>query len=139
MLDGEIEVHDSTVQRITDVSGSVSIDLSAYIHKSDGRLGIDRGTGWVQEARLTFGRSRLNLRRGRQSFVMALGFTGAAHLAPRVARFLADPDVDGQVIDTLLKMRAPGFVAAVRPLLTDTHAWIRNLAKKYVARYSPAA
>jgi hypothetical protein len=81
----------------------------------------------------------VNLRRGRQSFVMALGFTAAAPLAPRIARFLADRDVDGQVIDTLLKMRVPAFVDAVRPLLTDKHAWIRNLATKYVARYSPAA
>ena len=49
-----------------------------------------------------------NLRRGRQSFVMAIGFTAAAHLAPRVARFLNDADIDGQVIDTLLKDEGPG-------------------------------
>ena len=76
-----------------------------------------------------------NLRRGRQSFVMALGFKAASPFASRMARFLVDQDNDGQVVDTLLKMRAPGFVNAVRPLLGDTHTWIRNLAKRYVARY----
>ena len=80
-----------------------------------------------------------NLRRGRQSFVMAIGFTAAAHLAPRAARFLNDPDIGGHVVDTLLKMRAPGFEEGIKPLLTAPHTWIRNLAKKYVARYSPAA
>jgi hypothetical protein len=80
-----------------------------------------------------------HLRRGRQSFVMALGFTAASFLAGRVACFLSDKDVDGQVIDTLLKMRAPGFVAAVRPLLEADKTWIRNLAKKYVQRYTVAA
>lgn len=79
------------------------------------------------------------LRRGRQSFVMALGFTAAAHLAPRVARFLNDPDIDGQVIDTLLRMKASGFSEDVKPSLTAQHTWIRNLAKKYVSRYSPSA
>jgi tetratricopeptide (TPR) repeat protein len=78
---------------------------------------------------------QVNLRRGRQSFVMALGFTAAARFAPRVARFVSDPDIDGQVVGTLLKMKVSGFADAVRPLLEDKHAWIRSLAEKYVARY----
>ena len=28
--------------------------LPAYLHKSEGRPGIDSGTGWIQEARLIF-------------------------------------------------------------------------------------
>lgn len=78
------------------------------------------------------------LRRGRQSFVMALGFTGAATYAPALAEFLSDPDIDGQVLDTLLRMRAAGYGGAVAPLLEDRHAWIRKLARRYLDRYAPA-
>lgn len=74
------------------------------------------------------------LRRGRQSFVMALGFTGAVSYAPALAELLTDPDIDGQVLDTLLKMRAAGYARAVAPLLEDRHAWIRKLARRYLQR-----
>jgi hypothetical protein len=79
-----------------------------------------------------------NLRRGRQSFVMALGFTGAARCAPTLAGYLTDPDLAGHVVDTLLKMRAAGYGDAVSPLLEAPHAWIRNLARRYLDRYVPA-
>nr|CAS02420.1 putative integron gene cassette protein [uncultured bacterium] len=36
-----------------------------------------------------------NLRRDRQSFVMLLGFTGAAKHAASVASFAKDPDIQG--------------------------------------------
>ena len=77
-----------------------------------------------------------NLRRGRQSFVMALGFVDAAGHANALSEFLADPDVDGQVVDTLLKMRTPDYVRAVAPLLQSNKAFVRRLAKRYVERYS---
>lgn len=76
-----------------------------------------------------------NLRRGRQSFVMALGFVAARDQAAELAPLLADPDVDGQVVDTLLKMRAPGFASNVRPLLDSDKAWIRKLVGRYIERY----
>jgi hypothetical protein len=76
-----------------------------------------------------------NLRRGRQSFIMALGFVAARPLAPEIAEFVADPDVDGQVIYTLLKMRVAGYTEAVAPLLQSNKTWIRQLAGKYVERY----
>jgi len=76
-----------------------------------------------------------NLRRGRQSFILALGFAAARKYAPDLAPFLSDPDVDGQVLDTLIKMKAPGFAGKVRFLLNSDHTWIRRLAKKYVDRY----
>jgi hypothetical protein len=79
-----------------------------------------------------------SLRRGRQSFVMAIGFTAAYPLATRLARFLDDKDIDGQVIAALLKMRVSDFVAEVSPLMKAEKTWIRNLAKKYVQRYSAA-
>src|SRR5215510_9402866 len=76
-----------------------------------------------------------NLRRGRQSFVMALGFVGARRHAAAIASFLDDPDVNGQVVDTLLKMKAAGFAPLVWPLIAAEQAWIRRLAQRYVARY----
>jgi len=76
-----------------------------------------------------------NLRRGRQSFIMALGFVAARQCAKSLAPFLSDLDVDGQVLFTLIKMKAPGFAPEVEPLLQSDKAWISNLAKKYLSRY----
>jgi hypothetical protein len=79
-----------------------------------------------------------NLRRGRQSFILALGFVGARRHADAIAGSLDDPDVQGQVVYTLLKMKAEGFALAVRPLLSAKHAWIRRLAQRYLDRYPDA-
>ena len=50
-----IELHDSIVAGIMKRNGEVVVHfLPAYLHKSEGRPGIDAGTGWVQEARLNF-------------------------------------------------------------------------------------
>lgn len=76
-----------------------------------------------------------NLRRGRQSFVMALGFVAARNYAEALVPFLSDPDVNGQVLFTLIKMKAPGFAREVTPLLLSNQTWIRRLAKKYIDRY----
>lgn len=76
-----------------------------------------------------------NLRRGRQSFVLALGFVAARDWADRLVPFLTDPDVDGQVVHTLLKMKAAGFADQVRPLTVSPKTWIRRLAEKYLDRY----
>ena len=76
-----------------------------------------------------------NLRRGRQSFVMALAFVGARPHAAELANCLDDPDINGHVIDTLLKMKATGHAHRVRPLLNSDKAWIRRLANRYINRY----
>lgn len=78
-----------------------------------------------------------NLRRGRQSFILALGFVAAQKYAKTLIPSLSDPDVDGQVIDTLIKMKAPGFAHEVAPLLHSKRTWIRRLAEKYIDRYPP--
>jgi len=75
-----------------------------------------------------------NLRRGRQSFVMALAHSAAAKMKVRIAPFLSDPDIDGHVVDALLKMRAFEFAAEVRPLLESDRTWIRKKAKQYLER-----
>lgn len=48
-----LELHDSRVSQIDLSDGFAAIYFShAYIHKSTGTPGKDRGTGWSQEARL---------------------------------------------------------------------------------------
>ena len=76
-----------------------------------------------------------NLRHGRQAFVMAMGFVDACPFAATLAQFLHDADVDGHVIDTLIKMKAAGFAHDVSPLLQSEKSWIRRKARKYVDRY----
>ncbi len=50
-----IELHDSRVADIGRTDGTVIVHfLPAYLHKSEGRPGVDPGSGWVQEARLIF-------------------------------------------------------------------------------------
>ena len=78
----------------------------------------------------------VNLRRGRQSFVLLLGFIGAKSFAPELALFLEDKDINGHILDTLLKMRANGYTEKVKPLLNSDTTWIKNLARKYLERYS---
>jgi hypothetical protein len=49
----ELELHDTRVLGILRESGGVRLQLSAYLHRSKGRPGIDAGTGWSQDALLT--------------------------------------------------------------------------------------
>jgi len=50
-----IEIHDSTIAAIARVGATVVVHFQpAYLHKSEGRPGVDPGTGWVQEVRLIF-------------------------------------------------------------------------------------
>lgn len=77
-----------------------------------------------------------HLRRGRQSFVMLLGSVKFASFAPRLVRWVSDPDVAGHVVDTLLKMRASGYVDVVRPYIASEFSWIRRKAKTFVERYA---
>ncbi|MAB78111.1 MAG: hypothetical protein CMJ89_02050 [Planctomycetes bacterium] len=71
--------------------------------------------------------------RGRQSFVALLGDRSCVRHAGRLVEHLDDPCVDGQVISTLFKMRAPGHSDAIDPLLDDMMVWVRNEAKRYLA------
>lgn len=93
-----------------------------------------RGNGQVQECLLAVAET-VSLRRGRQPYLLNLGYRAAALYASRVAELLDDPDVAGHALDTLIKMNAGDFSTKVQPLLAAEHAWIRNLAKRYLARY----
>ena len=67
---------------------------------------------------------------------MVLGFISARHYAERLAPRLGDPDVDGQVLHTLIKMRASGYTREAELLLFSEQTWIRRLATRYLDRYS---
>jgi len=57
----EIEIHDSKVADITYQDNTVVVHfLAAYLHKSEGRPGYDRGTGWAQEGFLIFDQASVN-------------------------------------------------------------------------------
>jgi len=53
ILNREIELHDSTLSmvKITQSNATLSFDR-AYVHCSEGTLGIDSGTGWSQKINL---------------------------------------------------------------------------------------
>ena len=54
MLNSALEFHDSNIHAIRQQGNDVAVLFSeAYIHKSRGRPGLDKGSGWVQAAQLT--------------------------------------------------------------------------------------
>jgi hypothetical protein len=91
----------------------------------------------VQDALLYVVECR-NLRRGRQPFVTNLGYAAAAPLAARLVPYLRDRDIDGQVVGALIRMKVGGYSSEVALLVTARHAWVRNLAKKYIERFGAA-
>lgn len=54
-MNAAIELHDSVVEAINVTCGAVTIKLSAYVHRTEGRPGIDAGSGWSQDVELAFG------------------------------------------------------------------------------------
>jgi hypothetical protein len=53
-MNSAIELHDSVICQIQEIGRDVVVEFSpAYVHKSQGRPGIDPGSGWSQNARLT--------------------------------------------------------------------------------------
>ena len=53
-----VEIHDSELDCIESHSDALVAVLSAYVHRSSGRPGIDAGTGWSQTVHLRFRRGR---------------------------------------------------------------------------------
>lgn len=59
-MKGGLELHDSRVSHIELADGVAMIWFShAYVHKSKGTPGRDRGTAWSQEARLVLAEARI--------------------------------------------------------------------------------
>jgi len=71
--------------------------------------------------------------RGRQPFVMLLGYRSCAGYSGRLAGHLDDSFVNGHVISTLYKMRASGHSRAIRAFLVSKVTWVRDEAKRYLA------
>jgi hypothetical protein len=74
-------------------------------------------------------------KRGRQSFILLFAYKPCASFAGALIGETDDPGVCGHVIEAMLKMRAPGYVDRIAPFCDHRHAWIRNKAKQYCARY----
>ena len=74
-------------------------------------------------------------KRGRQSFIMLLGYKIYKALAPELIKQLNDKFVDGHVLSSIYKMQADGFVKEIKPFTKYPITWIRNYAKKYVQKY----
>ena len=74
-------------------------------------------------------------KRGRQSFIMLLGNTNYTHFANKLITQIADKFVYGQVLHSIYKMRATGYVEIISPYCNDKKAWIRNEAKRYVEKF----
>lgn len=49
-----VEIHDSTLARIESSGDDLVAVVDAYIHRSAGRPGVDRGTGWSQPVHFRF-------------------------------------------------------------------------------------
>ena len=76
-----------------------------------------------------------NAKRGRQTFIMLLGYKFCSHHAKEIASQIDDQFVEGHVIMTLRKMQVKGYSTQVRPFLNSQVTWIRNEAKKYLSRF----
>lgn len=76
--------------------------------------------------------------RGRQSFVLLFGSVQLVCYAPQIASQLDDWAVEGHVIATLNRMRAPEYSDVVRPFTESNTTWIRREARRYLSRYDGA-
>lgn len=76
-----------------------------------------------------------NAKRGRQIFIMLLGYKHCAEYAPSLVEQIDDKFVNGHIIYVLNKMKVGQYVSLVIPYMADKTAWIRNEAKKYVNQY----
>lgn len=47
-----IEFHDSVLHAVRVVGNDTVVDMTLYVHSSDGRPGVDAGTGWYQAGEL---------------------------------------------------------------------------------------
>ncbi len=75
-------------------------------------------------------------KRGRQSFILLLGYKKYQKYANKIASQIKDEHVDGHVISTLYKMQAPNFIDEIAPYeFYKKRTWVRNEAKRYLAKY----
>ena len=53
-MNNEIELHDSVISQMHEIERRMIVEFSpAYVHRSKGKPGIDSGSGWVQDVRMS--------------------------------------------------------------------------------------
>jgi hypothetical protein len=86
-----VEIHDSTLERIESQGSDLVATMDAYVHRSEGEVGVDRGTGWSQSVEFRFRRGRvvtshattpLGLRDGRGSREPTRSTYAASRVSP---------------------------------------------------------
>lgn len=56
-----IEIHDSVLEALTLENGDAILHFShLYIHEAEGRVGIDPGSGWGQQGKLTISQATVS-------------------------------------------------------------------------------
>ena len=76
-----------------------------------------------------------NAKRGREPFVLILGYKHNQVYADKIKILINDRYVDGHIIDTILKMQAKGYEKEIQPIATHKTTWIRKIAIKYLEKY----
>jgi hypothetical protein len=59
MKNSAIELHDSSIEAITNLGDQVFLFMHAYLHQSDGMPGVDKGSGWIQAVIISFTNSTI--------------------------------------------------------------------------------
>lgn len=75
-----------------------------------------------------------NAKRGRQSFILLFGSVKYAKYSSDLIKHINDGFVNGQVIDTIYKMRVYNYVEEIKPFCNSQITWIKNIAKKYIEK-----
>ena len=73
-----------------------------------------------------------NSKRGRESFIMLLGYKHNQHLAGELIGLINDKYVYGHVIGTINKIKIEGFEKEIGQHLNDNRTWIRKASEKYI-------
>ena len=76
-----------------------------------------------------------NAKRGRQSFIMLFGSVKHSKYSSQLIKQIDDNSVDGQIIDTIYKMKVTEFTKEIKPFTNHDFTWIRNIAKKYIEKH----
>lgn len=77
-----------------------------------------------------------NTKRGRQSFIMLLGYKQHSNFAPDLIAQVTDGHVTGHILDTISKMKISGYSHIMRQYTDHETTWIKNVAKRYLTQYA---
>ena len=78
--------------------------------------------------------------KGRQSFVRIVGDFGGVSFGEMLKSLIADPDVDGQAVKAVTRIKLKGCDTLVKPLTEKPNpTWVRNVAKRYLERFGVPA